>query len=478
MQQLQTITKEQVKAEQCKRSFYYFFKEFLPIIEPNAEKFVWNWHINYLCDEYQRLVFAYRDNEPTYNINLNICPGATKSTIFSRAATAWTWVVFPQATVINVTRDTNNVKNFSIKCKEIIESEKYKLYFPEIEIKSEPDSMFYFENTLGGVRYGLTTSSSGSTGKHADIIIFDDAYAYKDLESPATVSSLETSIEGYLSRFKDKSKGVLVNVMQRLGVNDPTAFLFTGYDDTKPKLKNWKNICLPAVSSDLVEPKELKENYINGLLDPVRLSNEILEDEKLKYGYKYDAQFLQDPLLNTDGVMYQELNFYNYDTPEGASFSFTDPADKGDDYLCSWYVKATNDGLFVYDAIYTKDGSGVTIPRLAEKMNFEKCIVNWIETNSIGSVFVSQLQDKVINIDGRFESRNKTARIMHYSHLARFLKFKETGSAEYMLAIQHLKRLPREIPNSGKGMDVDSADALTAMLRYFYTNYPQYFMVK
>lgn len=471
------ITKEGALAELCKRSLYRFTREFLSEIEPAADNYVWNWHIKYLCDQLQELVFAYRDDKSTYHLNLNISPGATKSTIFSRISTAWIWTVFPQATVINVTRDSNNVKNFSLKCKELITSQKYKKLFPEVEIKKEPDSMFYFENTIGGVRYGLTTSSSGSTGKHADFIIFDDIYAYKDLESPATITSLQTSIEGYLSRFKNKEKGVLINVMQRLGIDDPTAFLFTGYKDIKPKLKNYKNICLPAVLNEMLDPLELKNNYVDGLLDPVRLNKKILEQEKVKYGYKYDAQFDQNPVMNQEGLMYPVIPYYNYDTPEGINYTFTDVADTGDDYLCTWFCKLTESGVYIYDAIYTKEGSGVTIPILKQRLKNNNSAVNWIEVNNQGSVFISQLRDEVPSIDGKFETSNKTTRIFSYRHLLDFVHFKETGSYEYLKAIEHLRHLPKLIPNNGKGMDIDSADALTAMLRYFYYNFPQYFTI-
>lgn len=465
-------------AEACRRSLYRFLLEFLPEIEPSADKFVWNFHIKYLCDAFQKIVFNYRDGKPTQNLNLNICPGATKSTVFSRVATAWIWTIFPQATTINVTRDSNNVKNFALKCKEIIVSEKYKALFPEIEIKKEPDSMFYFENNFGGVRYGLTTKASGSTGKHADFIIFDDAYAYSDLESPATVKSLETSIEGYLSRFKDKSKGVVINVMQRLGVNDPTAFLFEGYLETKPKLKNYQNICMPAIVNDMLDPPELKDKYIDGLLDPIRLSHEILEQEKLKYGYKYDAQYNQDPLLDKEGLMYPELNMYDYDTPDGGiKFTFLDPADKGDDFLACWFCKIVDNKIYVYDCIYSKEGSGVTIPTLKVRLSANNSAVNWAESNSIGSVFISQLEGFIPNFQGVYENTNKVQRIFAYSYYTKFLNFASSGSAEYMLAVQHLKRIPKTIPNGGKGMDIDGADALTSMIRYFYTHFPQLFLI-
>ncbi len=472
------ITKEGALAELCKRSLYRFFKEFLPVIEPSADTYVWGKHIEYLCNEAQILIFKYINGEPTYHLNINICPGATKSTIFSRILTAWTWTVFPEATTINVSRDSNNVKEFALKSKEIIKSEKYKRLFPYVQMKKEPDSMFYFENTLNGRRYGLTTKSSGSTGKHADFHVYDDIYAYTDTISNTTIESLESSVEGYLSRFKDKERGVVINVMQRLDVKDPTAFLFKGYQEKKPKLKNYKNICLPAILSDLVEPEEAKELYTDGYLDPIRLHQNILDQEKLKYGYKYDAQFLQKPYLDKKGLMYPELTYFNTDMPEGSNFSFTDVADTGDDFLCTWFVKATNDRLLVYDAIYTKAGSGVTIPLMAEKMNRNKCVINWIESNNQGSVFVSQLSEKVANIQGVYETSNKITRIMHHSHLVTFLEFKETGSSEYLRAIDDLKHMPRMVKNKGAGMDIDSADALTALIRYFYNNYPQYFIIR
>lgn len=338
--------------------------------------------------------------------------------------------------------------------------------------------MFYFENTMGGRRYGLTTSSKGSTGKHADFIIFDDIYAYNDLESPQTIKTLEKSIEGLLSRFKDKSKGVVMNVMQRLGPNDPTAFLFEGYDETKPKLTDYKNICLPAEITGNVDPPELKENYVDGLLDPIRLNRAILAKEKQKYGYKYEAQFDQNPILDTEGLMFKEINTYSHDTPEGATYSFTDVANKGDDYLCTWFVRVTSDSLYVFDAIYTKEDYTVTIPRLAGKMNLYKCVMNWVESNSFGQMFVTELQKQVASVEGYYESDSKVHRIFGHSHHIGHLKFKEGGSDEYRKAIDHMKRLPKKIPNGGKGMDVDSADAITALIRYFYHNYPHYFMVK
>ena len=48
-----------VTAELCLKSFYEFVKEFIDIIDPSANSFVWNWHIKYLCDRAQEEIENY-----------------------------------------------------------------------------------------------------------------------------------------------------------------------------------------------------------------------------------------------------------------------------------------------------------------------------------------------------------------------------------------------------------------------------------
>jgi PBSX family phage terminase large subunit len=213
-----------------------------------------------------------------------------------------------------------------------------------------------------------------------------------------------------------------------------------------------------------------KEYLAPNFFDELKL----LKLDRDLYGHKAIGQWQDNP----EGLLYPEIKYFSHELPQGANFSFTDVADTGDDYLCTWFVRATETNLYVYDAIYTLDGSGITIPLMADKMNLNKCVINWIESNNQGSVFVSQLQNKVANVQGVYENTNKPFRMNHHAHLMNFLQFKETGSKEYLLAIEHLRAVPKVIKNGCKGMDIDSADALTALIRYFYNNYPQYFIIR
>lgn len=470
-----------VTAELCLRSLYEFTKEFIGIIEPSAESFVWNFHIEYLCDEAQKEIENYFEGRTAHHLDINICPGATKSTLFSRILLGWIWAKYPQATVINVTRDSNNNKEFATKSKLIIESDKYKRYFPSVKIKKSPDSYLYYENEDNGKRYAITSMSSGSTGKHADIIVLDDFGAYLDYYSEATVKSLENALDGLLTRFKDKSKGIFFNVMQRLAYNDTTAYLFEGYNGNKPKLKRRvKKICLPSSTKhDNVFPKELKEKYIDGLLDPIRLSQDILEDEKSKFiGNKFDSQYDQITTLDEGDLMYPHINEKEFDIQEiinsqSAKISSTDLKDEGEDTYATIVTAFMPDGhIYVLDVIYNTDKKTENEPRLITLVKTMKCSMNYVESNNQVSYINTVLMHKIFNLEPFHTSSNKLVKIKDNSHYMAYVIWHSNHSnPEYQKALSHIKRFPR----NGKADDDGIEDAFSVnMMHYIQSGYMRF----
>jgi len=66
----------------CLESFYDFVQVFWHEVVPEAP--VWNWHIRYLCDEFQKdaeRVFAGKPKR--HDTIINISPGSTKSTVLA-----------------------------------------------------------------------------------------------------------------------------------------------------------------------------------------------------------------------------------------------------------------------------------------------------------------------------------------------------------------------------------------------------------
>jgi predicted phage terminase large subunit-like protein len=99
------------------------------------------------------------------------------------------------------------------------------------------------------------------------------------------------------TRKVDKGVSVTILIMQRLHEIDPTG------DWIKRATKeDLKHINLPAELSETVEPPELKERYVDGLLDPIRLSKKILEQQKRDLGeFGYACQFDQTPIPRGGG---------------------------------------------------------------------------------------------------------------------------------------------------------------------------------
>lgn len=289
-------------AELCRRSFYRFLQEFWEVVIPETP--VYNWHIKYLCDELQYLnSFVVKRLPKPYDLVINVPPGSTKSTIVTQMYNAWVWTVDPSQRVIASSYAHALSLSHSIKTRDIINSDKYKALFPEIELKKDQQGKSDFRNTKGGQRF--TTSTGGTvTGMHAHQIIVDDPINPQQSASDAERESANNFVTSTLSSRKiDKLVTPTILVMQRLHEEDPTGVMIS------KKGKKIKHICLPAEikKGTKVLPEEVKENYVDGLLDPIRLSREVLEEAQVDLGsYGYAGQYDQNPAPSEGGIFKKE----------------------------------------------------------------------------------------------------------------------------------------------------------------------------
>ena len=286
----------QLRREICLDSFSEFVKEFWDTLIPN--KCVWNWHMDVLCDELQKVGERVMAGEPKlYDLIINVPPGTSKSTIGSVMFPAWLWTRKASLKLMSATYAQRLSNDLSLKTRTVIDSEPYKELFPEVKIKADANqkSMFYSEDN----GWRLATSVGGSaTGFHNDIICVDDPLS--PLQSMSTVETEKANdwFSATLStRFVDKNVGTLVLIMQRLSENDCTAHLL------EAGKKNIKHICLPAEETDDVRPVELKSKYIDGLLDPIRMTRKYLTDFESKHGsYVMAGQMNQTPTPPEGGM--------------------------------------------------------------------------------------------------------------------------------------------------------------------------------
>lgn len=296
-------------AERCRRDFYTFVKEFWSsIIE---EEPVFNWHIKYLCKEMQKIGFdVLQKKEKKHDLLINIPPGTTKSTICTVMFPAWIWIAR-----IPGKEKTGSFARFitgSFKAeislehaelsRDIINSDKYKLYFPELEIRKDKNAKSNYKNTDGGYR---TTTSVGTSpmGKHAHFIIIDDPIDPEQTLSDPERESANRWVDNITTTRKvDKKVTVTVMIMQRLHKLDPSGHWLTKKD------KKIRHIQLPGILKigDVqyaVRPKKLKKKYIDGLLDPKRMSASVMIEMRSGLGpYGFSAQIGQDPRDLEDGM--------------------------------------------------------------------------------------------------------------------------------------------------------------------------------
>ncbi len=281
-----------VEAELCRRRFYDFFNLFWgEIIE---DELVENWHIEYLCDELQKLAIRVKNRqEKEYDLIINIPPGTTKSTICTIMFPIWCWVIDPTIRIITGSHSSDLATEHASKSRDILRSDKFMEMFPEVREKDDQKRVTHYENTRNGSR--TTTSVGGSIiGKHAHIIIIDDPIDPEKAEGEKTRKKANRWQDRTLSTRKaDKKVTPTILIQQRLHTQDMSGHLLK---KSKEKGKKIKHICLPARVSDEITPKALKINYVKGLLDPHRLGEKELADAEIDLGsYGYSGQMQQKP---------------------------------------------------------------------------------------------------------------------------------------------------------------------------------------
>ncbi|MGN6439077.1 MAG: hypothetical protein ACTHMM_21215 [Agriterribacter sp.] len=267
-------------AEYCKRSFYAFVKTFWNVVMPSA--MVDNWHIKFLCDKAQEVVTRVIHKKAGRDLLINLPPGTSKSAIFSIFLPAWVLAVDPSLMVISGSCNYTLAESLSTKCRTVIQSDKYRAFFPLTKLNPVQDSKGHFETVTGG---GRITCSVGTTviGKHSDLILIDDGESYEMAQSPIERAKVQSWLKGDLStRKRDKLVTSSIYIQQRLGFSDSSAFLL----ELDPDIEH---VCLPACIDDekvaaLVKPASLKKFYKNNLMDVNRLSHDhmakILKDMK------------------------------------------------------------------------------------------------------------------------------------------------------------------------------------------------------
>ncbi len=296
-----------IEAELCRRSLARFIQTMWPEIA--NDELVWNWHMDYLCEQLTGVALDVSEGRPRrHDIVINIPPGTTKSTICSIMFPAWCWTRWHWMKFIATTYSGALSLEHAESSRDVVRSDRFRKLFPDITVKRDKDikSNFRVQKrlpngvvVLGGNRY--STSVGGTlTGFHGHILIVDDplnpAGAWRGNEIDTANKWLSQTLS---TRKVEKAVTPTILIMQRLHQNDPSGHLLA-------KKKNILHISLPGEIrnfSDKVKPSNLTQYYIDGLLDPNRMSWDVLKDMEADLGqYGYAGQIGQNPVPPGGGM--------------------------------------------------------------------------------------------------------------------------------------------------------------------------------
>lgn len=456
---------EEVHAELCRRSLFYFFCQFWDVIE--SDELHLNWHIEDICDEIQRiceLVFDEKNppsDDEVLDLLLNICPGTTKSTIVSIIAGAWCWTRRPDWVILCNTISESNALKFSLKFKDIVTSEKYRTYFPHIIVRRDSSAVKRIQNTLGGARRQYTTKGT-IIGDHGHIRFDDDPESFEDAFSDLETERCINGEKSYATREKKNVRVPYMCAMQRLSSNDITAYLLK----VKP---NIKQICLPAWDNGRIYPPEKALKYVDGLLNPRHIGSKFLEKKKLELGdLRYLAEYGQDCDVS-DGYMYT-VNKTSMIEDRGISIAVCDPASDGDCYMATVFARIYGQKCYIKEIIYTQDGEEDTpertgtISRNVAGAKKNKPMTFYVEKDGLGNTYAKWMKGGyglVVPFAAPRGMGAKRERIFSKSNIiSKFFVFLEQSpNMEYENAVNHLTTYKRV----GDNKFVDFEDVLTSL---------------
>lgn len=273
-----------------------------------------NWHVEYLCNELQRVYEAWERGESQKDVLINIPPGSSKSTICTQIFPAWLWTRNASIRIISASYSADLSTIHAVKSRDILKSEKYQQMYPgHIVFKTDTDGKTHYKNTKNGERF-VTSTGGTVTGMHGDFIITDDPI--KPMGAAGADSAALTQAEAFVrttlpSRKTNTERTVTIMIMQRLHDKDPSGMW----------LKEWPDrvhhICIPALieigGHNNVSPAHLSDHYAGNykveeslqdmdivreyaLFNPLRLKREAIDGFRQTLGsFGFAGQYLQDP---------------------------------------------------------------------------------------------------------------------------------------------------------------------------------------
>lgn len=382
-------------------TFQYMCREWIPYESPEVKEDIPE------PDENTDIIDVRQDKN---NIDINMPPRHSKSMILNVMSGPWVWINDP-IKLASISHTGDLAGKMNSKRQAIINSERFKFFFPEIELVK--NSTFSLVDSRGAEMYSINRNAL--TGYGADILVCDDLTnaetARKDKEEMNnTWSFYQNTLP---SRINDVYKYIIMNIQQRLAPNDVTGRILSD----SALSKEYIFVTLPAQFK--------KDTYII-----LPISGEVVKFNKGDYlwperfaDYKslraqvgetvWQTQYLQNPVA-TDKTLVKEEMIREEDAPACpgwnsslgtidtlnvdavyASHDFPVKDKSTSDYLGSILAYRVKRVLYIVDCLEIKQDftKNLTYVKGIDS-NFPGCI-QIIEDKANGSPLLSTLQEEV-----------------------------------------------------------------------------------
>lgn len=328
----------------------------------------------------------------------------------------------------------------------------YSDVFPDTRIKQGDAAMNMWSLEDGYNNYLATSPKSSATGFGANFIIIDDLIKndYEAHNENILATQFEWFTNTMLSRLEEGGK--IIVVMTRWATTDFAGRILEHYGD------GVKHINMKAIQDD------------GTMLCEEILSKESVEEKKRAMGIDiFNANYQQQP-IDIKGRLYSGFKTYDGVLPKFKIIkSYTDTADTGADFLCSYVYGVTfQNEAYILDVVYTDEAMEITEPATA-KMFFENEVnVAIIESNNGGRGFARSVErilrqemhsNKTV-IKWFHQKNNKIARIMtgatwcmEHIYFPVGWQYRWAGLYEALMKYQR----------QGKNLHDDAEDALTGI---------------
>jgi predicted phage terminase large subunit-like protein len=285
---METRSGREILLEALRDDLMAFIGFAIPVLRAGAS-FERTWVIDALSQELQLLT-----RNKVQRLIVNAPPRSLKSTVISAIFSAWCIGHNPSARIICASYNDSLAVSLTADFRKLIAHPLFREAFPAFAIDKAKNTEFETRTTAGG--YRLATTVGGTlTGRGADVIIVDDPLNAVNALSAAERERVNTWFDvALLSRLDQRSKGVVIVVMQRLHEYDLSGHLL--------EKGGWRHFCLPVrnIDGDRSFPLFTGGHYhwpAGADLLPTRLSRAVQDEIRVAMGEaNFSAQYLQAPI--------------------------------------------------------------------------------------------------------------------------------------------------------------------------------------